>query len=68
MIKFLTCFLLISFSAMACPNCGSLSNSFDGNKVIILTAFIISIYIPMYILFKMAMKKGKKTSTDRNIC
>lgn len=67
-MQFVIFFLLTSFSVFACPNCGGSTNSFDGNKIIILSIFILLTYIPMSMLFRMAINKRKKNPTDRNIC
>ena len=57
-----------SLGLWACPNCGGSTNSFDGNKIFILSIFILLTYIPMSLLFRMAMKNRKGSSTDRNNC
>lgn len=41
---------------LACPNCAGSDNAKDKYTVYILAVFILLIYIPFYILFKMAHK------------
>lgn len=41
---------------VACPNCAGSENAQDKYTVYVLSAFIILIYIPFYLLFKMAFK------------
>jgi hypothetical protein len=68
LIKIVFLILFFSMNLWACPNCGGSTNSFDGNKIFILSIFILLTYIPMSILFRMAIKNKKETPTDRNIC
>lgn len=68
LFKIIALFLLTSYSVLACPNCGGSASSFEGKKIIILSIFILATYIPMSVLFKMAIKNRKKAPTNRNNC
>ena len=60
--------LFFSFNIWACPNCGGSGSTFDKYTIEILAIFIAATYIPMSILFRMAINKRKTTPTERNDC
>lgn len=60
--------LIFSFTVWACPNCGGSASTFDGNKILILTIFVLLTYVPMSILFRMAIKYKKRETTEKNNC
>jgi len=65
MIKIFASFLfLLSFSTLACPYCAGNTDSPDKNSFIILAIAIILIYIPFYMLFRMAIKRKKSNMDD----
>lgn len=41
---------------LACPNCAGSENASDKYTVYILGIFVLLIYIPFYLLFKLAFK------------
>lgn len=52
--------LLVSDFLLACPNCAGADNAKDKYTVFVLGIFILLIYIPFYILFRMASKMDPK--------
>ncbi len=59
-------FLLISFSQtlLACPYCAGSTEGGGKYTVVILSVFIALIYIPFYVLFRMAAKQGGKSTKE----
>ena len=54
---FFVIFALFPNFLIACPGCaGSMSNQADNYTVYILMGFIIAVYIPFYLLYKLFFK------------
>ena len=65
-ILFFLLITLISQSLLACPYCAGSTEGGGKYTVVILSVFIALIYIPFYVLFKMAANQGGKSTKEES--